>query len=239
MKNIISKEEKDKIDLICKSYKIENYSITSDGSIDVDGNVKLDNSDLYSIPLRFGKVTGRFYCYNNKLTSLVGAPHTVGGEFNCFNNRNLTSLTGGPTTVGGEYNCAISGLTDLVGSPDKVGGFNCSNNKLTTLQGSPEQLGGYFNCSENKLTTLEHIPSTINGDFHCRGNELVSTYSGDTDCEILGNTYISSNYLSNKFYDNFKIILKYQRHFEIWNADLSLNYDNFQMLVDEIEDGLK
>lgn len=38
---------------------------------------------------------------------------------------------------------------------------------------------------------------------------------------------------------HFKLILKYQRYFEIWNEDLSLNEENFEILKYEIEDGLK
>jgi len=41
MKNLISKEEKDRIDRICSNENIKNYSINSDGSIDVHGNVDL------------------------------------------------------------------------------------------------------------------------------------------------------------------------------------------------------
>ena len=37
------------------------------------------------------KVGGNFYCYNNKLTSLLGCPIEVGSSFNCDNNK-LSSL---------------------------------------------------------------------------------------------------------------------------------------------------
>ena len=36
-----------KIHDICKKYNIKNYSINTDGSIDVDGNVDLSNQKLY------------------------------------------------------------------------------------------------------------------------------------------------------------------------------------------------
>jgi len=48
------------IDSICKQYNIKNYTINSDGSIDVDGNVSLSN--ITQLPLKFGKVTGSFNC---------------------------------------------------------------------------------------------------------------------------------------------------------------------------------
>ena len=49
-------------------------------------------------------VTGYFYCNNNNLTSLEGAPKEVGGGFYCSSN-NLTSLEGAPKKVGGSFNC--------------------------------------------------------------------------------------------------------------------------------------
>ena len=58
------------ISLICKQYNIENYTVNDDGSIDVNGDVFLDNKGLTELPLSFNKVTGYFSCSNNKLTSL-------------------------------------------------------------------------------------------------------------------------------------------------------------------------
>ena len=54
---------------ICKEYNITNYTINPDGSIDVDGNVDLSYMDLTEIPLRFNKISGRFWCNSNKLTT--------------------------------------------------------------------------------------------------------------------------------------------------------------------------
>ena len=64
-------------------YGIKNYTINNDGSIDVDGNVKLSRINLTNLPFKFGKISGNFYCSNNLLTSLEGAPTSVGGEFYC------------------------------------------------------------------------------------------------------------------------------------------------------------
>ena len=60
---------------------------------------------------------GSFCCDNNNLTSLEGAPSTVGGDFYCSNN-NLTSLKGAPSTVGGDFYCYYNNnLTSLKGAP--------------------------------------------------------------------------------------------------------------------------
>ena len=99
---------------ICKSYEIENYSINSDGSIDVDGNVAISNKYLSKIPIKFNKVSGSFDCSWNNLISLENSPIEVGGDFICDLNR----------------------LKSLVGSPIKINGYlSCIGYKLETLDG--------------------------------------------------------------------------------------------------------
>ena len=132
MKNLISKEEKDRIDSICKEYKIKKYKINPDGSIDVSGEVSLSLLGLTKIPLKFNNVTGDFKCYGNNLTSLEGAPITVGGNFDCESNV-LISLFGSPITVGGDFCTGYNNLNTLEGIAVKIGGvFRCGNNKLIT-----------------------------------------------------------------------------------------------------------
>jgi hypothetical protein len=53
---------------ICKEFKISNWTLNPDGTIDVDGNVYINDKVLDKIPLKFGKVSGNFNCFNNNLT---------------------------------------------------------------------------------------------------------------------------------------------------------------------------
>ena len=99
------------ISLICKKYGIENYTINSDGSIDVNGNVNLTYKGLTELPLVFNKVTGYFLCDDNYLTSLKGCPRWIGGYFICSRNE-LTSLEFSPDYVGGWFGCGMNKLTD-------------------------------------------------------------------------------------------------------------------------------
>ena len=80
------------------------YTINDDGSIDVDGDVDLSCKKLTKIPFKFRNVSVYFTCSNNQLTSLEGAPNTVGGSFSCHNNQ-LTSLECAPNTVDGNFYC--------------------------------------------------------------------------------------------------------------------------------------
>jgi hypothetical protein len=144
-------ENNTEIDEICRRYNIENYTINSDNSIDVDGDVDLWNKVLTSIPLNFNIVNGYFDCSDNHLTSLRGCPVRVGGWFSC------------------SYNI----LTSLQYSPQYVenGNFYCSYNKIESLQYCTELIRGGFYCTINKLTSLQYHP-TVYGEFYCYNNEI-------------------------------------------------------------------
>jgi len=124
---------------------------------------------------------GYFNCFNSNLTSLEGAPSSVGGDFGCSFNQ-LTSLEGAPSSVGGHFSCSYNNLTSLEGAPSSVGGdFNCSSNNFTSLEGAPSSVGGYFNCSVNKLTSLTGIHKILkqmDGSFYANGNPLKSNVIG-------------------------------------------------------------
>ena len=103
---------------LCATFKIRNWSINSEGLVDVDGDVDLSyelyNSGIKKIPFNFGKVTGNFICQRNDLKSLEGSPREVGGDFNCEMNI-LTNLKGAPQSVGGDFKCSSWSLLSLEG----------------------------------------------------------------------------------------------------------------------------
>ncbi len=117
------------------------------GLVDVQGSFDCSGHGLKSLcGIRFGTVTGSFYCSNNFLTNLEGAPQTVEGSFSCSHNQ-LTTLEGAPQTV--------------------EGNFYCEGNELTTLEGAPLTVEGDFWCYDNPLTSLEGAPQTVEMEFRC------------------------------------------------------------------------
>ncbi len=126
---------------ICEELFIKEYTINTDGSIDVDGNVYISNLDLSKLPLKFNIVHGSFDCSYNNLTTLDGSPKVVGGFFSVSDN-NLTSLIGGPVNV--KYS------------------YFCSNNELVSLDGGPIIIGGLFRCNNNPLKSIDGF----NGDYN-------------------------------------------------------------------------
>ena len=124
------KIKKYKIDKICEKYGIKNYTINSDGSIDVDDNVNLYNYRLTKLPLKFNKVNGWFDCSDNNLISLEGSPVEVNNGFYCRNN-NLTSFEYTPRII--------------------RGGFSCSDNNIKSFEYFPSYVKGWFDCYDNPI----------------------------------------------------------------------------------------
>ena len=130
------------------------------GLVDVDGNFNCEGQGLSDFKgVRFGKVEGVFYCHDNQLTTLEGAPQEVGWNFYCYNNR-LTTLDGAPQEVGGNFRCINNQITSLEGAPREVGkSFRCDNNQITSLEGAPQKVGEGFFCGNNPVSdeTLKSI----------------------------------------------------------------------------------
>ena len=144
---------------------------TATGLVNVKGRFDCSYENLTDFKgVRFGVIEGSFYCQNNKLTSLDGAPIKVKGNFNCSDNY-LTSLEGGPEKVGRDYDCSKNKLVTLKGAPISHGDqFICSDNKLKDLVGAPNEIINsrctvnidMFICMRNQLTSLDGIPTIKN-----------------------------------------------------------------------------
>jgi len=126
------------LEFCAKYLKNVDYTINPDDTIDVNGDVDLWNKLGDKLPVKFGKVSGEFFCCENKLTTLEGCPNYISGSFYCFGNK-LTTLEGCPKYVG-SY-------------------FNCHSNKLTTLEGCPKYVGSDFYCE----ILTHHILGNIHG----------------------------------------------------------------------------
>lgn len=194
------------IDSICKKYNLENYTINSDGSVDVDGDVDLrgigfwkyfyrdrklrpigekreNKWTLNKIPLKFRYVSGDFDCRFNNLSDLQGCPIKIEGSLYLYHNK-LKSLEGCPDEVD-RLLIGDNELESLKGCPKKVlGDFNCSNNKLTSLEFSPNWVGGYFEITDNHVTDPKGFPNKINRSILWKNTPLSKLVSllVDTKC---------------------------------------------------------
>jgi len=124
---------------ICKKYKIENYTINPDGSIDVYSGdvcsvfktgVDFFNGNLKELPIKFNKVSYYFDCRYNRLTSLEGCPVEVNGDFYCGYNK-LSSFQYAPKIIRGDLDCWSNKINSFEYFPSYVGrNFNCLGNPI-------------------------------------------------------------------------------------------------------------
>ena len=99
---------KSDVEAWCEEMEIQNYTINSQGEIDVNGNVNLNNKNLKELPYKFGRVDGYFDISNNpNLTSLKNCPDKIVGDyFSCSECTKLDSLEGCPKEVGWNFYCS-------------------------------------------------------------------------------------------------------------------------------------
>tara|TARA_B100001175_G_C19491962_1_gene633125 strand:+ start:1267 stop:1770 length:504 start_codon:yes stop_codon:yes gene_type:complete len=101
---------------------IKNYTINEDLSVDVIGDVFINELKLNEIPIQFGKVSGSFDCSYNFLTTLKGCPISVGGDFNCHRNK-IKEIDYYPNTIGGDVNLLLNKIKEFNYPFDKVNGL--------------------------------------------------------------------------------------------------------------------
>ena len=98
------------------------WSVNSEGLVDVRGNFWCNNQGLRDfLGIRFGKVSGYFWCFDNQLRTLEGSPREVGGNFSCDGNQ-LRTLKGSPRVVGENFYCGRNPLISLEGAPEVIRG---------------------------------------------------------------------------------------------------------------------
>ena len=107
-KGVKKQINKAEIEAWCDEMDIKNYTINSQGEIDVKGNVDLDNTYFKELPYKFGTVTGWFTLENNKnLRSLKNCPDHISNKhmFDIEGCSKLVSLEGCPKEVDGWFYC--------------------------------------------------------------------------------------------------------------------------------------
>ena len=114
---------------IFKEYGIKYWSLNSDALVDVDASIILCGENLTKLPVKFGTVKLDFDCDNNQLTTLEGAPNTVGGHFDCSLNQ-LTSLEFAPKKVRNYFDCRDNNIRSFEGLVNIDGDFYCHGNPV-------------------------------------------------------------------------------------------------------------
>jgi len=164
-----------------------------------------------------------------------------------LNPQECTIADNGSVDVSGsvKFIKASSFITELPLTFNKVSGnFDCSRLSLTSLKGSPIEVGGDFDCSFNNLTSLEFVPKKVNGVFIFDNmvHDISTVKSSFARVMLLQLTDDKSSPLLPeviKYSDHLSILFKYMNYYNAWNTDGSLHPENWNILIEDILNGLE
>ena len=153
--------------------------------------------------------------------------------------RNYSIRDNGLVDVNGSVDISRNALTGL---PIKfgivTGNFHCTHNWLNTFEGFPISVGGIFNVGFNSFTTLQGCPilnenhSSISNFFSINHNNFPIILE-----RKLLFLYDPNDSIILEKRKQLNIFVKYQDLYEVW--DNGFNEDNFNLLMDDIENGLR
>lgn len=130
---------------LCKLYNINDYRITDEYTVNVNGPVDLSFKNLKTIPIKFGVVRGTFDCSGNFLENLINSPFRVEANYLCKN----------------QYNKTLKSLKGI--SKEIQGRFDCSDNEnLKSFEYGPEIINYNIDISHTGISSLDFFPDIIN-----------------------------------------------------------------------------
>lgn len=147
------------------------YYTNPDGSIDFDGDLVMRVYTFDELDFRIESVQGNFEIANERITSLIGSPRYVKGNFIMLGMRQITSLVGGPEELGGGLVLRGPSISNLIGAPHKVDSIDAAYTPITSLQGIPKIIeDGFFFQGCSKLWNPEglrdcQVGRRIGGEF--------------------------------------------------------------------------
>ena len=207
---------------LCRKYGIENYTINSDRSIDVDGGVDLNDHDLTKLPLRFNQVMGNFYCINNSLINLINSPKEVIGNFS-FGNNNVSGFKGVPDIIKGNLGCYNNLITNLDGLVfKKFDRIYIQSNPIALVIGFP------IYDVENRSYDINKIP-----DIH----DLINKHwINSTNRDELIEYFVDMNIIQDTEKDKPKLIIpRLEAFYEEMELEMDINLEEVKKYYKIIE----
>ncbi len=200
---------------LCKEYRIKDYTINSDGSIDVNGNVNLSACEIRKIPIKFNKVNGYFSCLECDLTTLENSPRIV------MNN----------------FKCSWNDLTSLEGCPDFIyGDFDCNQNYIEDFKYFPKHVEGMIFITNNKIKSLKGLDGSYYG-ISLTGNITLKTIDNDLDIKkqiFCGKTSLPREIISLDNEDRVKVF-NHSVEYGVFDKDGNFNRKRFEMMMKDLE----
>jgi len=203
-----------KLKILIKNIKPEQYEIHDDGTVSFTGNITLVFNTFKKLTVRFRKVTGDFGLTSCKnLISLEGCPEEVTGDFAFYQNKQLTSVKYMPKKIGGDLR-----------------GFGNSN--IVSLEGFGDVGGEIIISSCTKLASIKEIKKATSLDIS--GCPLITNMLYLFKIKGLTHVTVWSKYISQTDHER-----KMERLQEILNKHLSGGRDIMECQEELIEAGLE
>lgn len=149
-----------------KNSSKNSYIFDDDGReiiIHVRGIVDLSNNNFSKLPFKFGSIYGSFFINNCNLMTLMNSPFEVKDNFQACNNP-ISSLMGSPEYIGGNFNISdCQNLTSFLSGPQKViGDYISSEAKSLKFLKSLHTKFGRFSHFANNYKLIEAEKYYIN-----------------------------------------------------------------------------
>ncbi len=169
-------QNKAEIEAWLDEHKVRNYSLAKHEEygyvVNIDGGVNLNNKNLTTIPVKFGRVKKHFNVFSNQLTNLDFCPNYVGTDF-LIDGNNISSLEGMPRFIGGNAALNNNPIKNLKGMSQRIGlSIFLDNTLITSLEGIPKNVHNTLSVERCQLTSLKYCPKKIKGDFLFSENDV-------------------------------------------------------------------
>lgn len=191
-------DNKPEIQAWLESKNVEVFRIRDDLTVDVHGEVRLQQECFARLPVAFGTVTGDFEISDSVLASLHGSPTEVWGDFVCRNCR-LKSLAGAPQRVGGDLDVSGNQIESFAEAPEYwwiKGRLSVGSNAFTTLAKIHEHLKssriGLLDFGENKKISSGIIGLAVLGESD--SSFVMPRYADDGSLFAIAMAIMESNW---------------------------------------------
>jgi len=146
-------------------------SVNDNLSINYNGGITVEKLWKGKIPLKFHRVDNYFIIQDSELMSLENCPSEVKGDFACIETQ-ISSLIGGPQQIGGNFNInSCKNLVDLNGGPTIVGGdYDVGDTKLNNTNGIATHIGQSLYLNITDTLTITNMPDEIGGDLYLQNS---------------------------------------------------------------------
>lgn len=152
----------------------ENFTLNSDKTISIHGDLDLSSKEFSGFPFKIKEVNGDLNLTKSKVSSLNGLPEMIKRDL-VLDSAQINSLEGMPKVIGGSL--VLSNIeNDIFANMPKevLQNLDLSNSRISSLEGFPEKIGGNLYFSNTQLVSLKGLPKEINGDLFLNNVPITS-----------------------------------------------------------------